>query len=238
MVVLPIWKRQHIANLALSWYERQNCEIVVVGSEGHISRSFARDHHYVEAANHPLDAKYDVGIAYCEQFNPDAVSLVGCDDFITEDYFEWAMERISYDGYDVTGFLDFYIADLSDWRIYYWGGYTRSKLINEDRTGDSIGAGRVFSKKALQSVNWRPFLTKGKYQHMYQDDERAIANMPNAQCRFINMANIGCRYWAVKNGDEINGTQAFLDNYDNLVNVTEYTKRLFKQDLGLDTSVW
>lgn len=233
MVVLPVWKRQHIAKLALKWYEQQDCEIVVVGSEGLESRSLAIGHHYVEAENYPLDAKYDAGFLYCQQFEPDAVTLIGSDDFITEDYFEWAKEQIMLDGCDITGFLDFYIASMPHKRIYYWGGYTRSKLIDEDRTGDSIGAGRVYSKRALDSVGWKPFLTNGEYLDTFQDDERAINNFKTPKCRFINMANIGCRYWALKTNDEINTTKAFFDNYDNLVNVTEFTKRLFENDLGL-----
>lgn len=233
MVVLPIWKRQPSVSMALRWYEQQRCEIVVVGSEGEVSRSLANGHHYVEVSNYPLDAKYDAGFAYCKQFNPDVVTIIGSDDFITEDYFHWAREQIFY-GYDIVGFLDFYIASIEHQKIYYWGGYAQNKLVNENRTGESIAAGRVFSKKALDSVNWRPYLTNGEYFDTYQDDERAMRNFGNLKHRFINMANIGCRYWAVKVGEELNNTQAFLDGYDNIVDVTPYTKRLLQRDLGIN----
>lgn len=227
MVVIPIWGRRHISQQAIDWYKSQGHEIVVVGSEGEISKSLAHDVFYVEAPNHPLDAKFDIGIEFCKRFAPDMVSLVGSDDFITADYFRWAKTKIR-SGFDLVGFLDFYLTDFKLNKIYYWGGY------NGKRRGESIGAGRIFSKKILDAVEWKPFLTDGRYHHILKDDERAIQNIQSKiECKsiFINMANIGCRYWAVKTGNEINKTTAFLDQY-HMVEVTEYTKRLFQFDFA------
>ena len=110
MVVVPIWKREATTKLVLDWYEKIDCDVLVVGSEGEKSRRMSQGP-YLEAPNYPLDAKYDLGISHCRMYDPDAVALVGSDDFITGDYFEWAMSQIAL-GFDMVGLLDFYLTDL------------------------------------------------------------------------------------------------------------------------------
>lgn len=229
-IVVPIWGRKHLANHLLTYYHSFNSSsiqfrVVVVGSEKHVSRSVARGLMYVETENLPLDRKYDVGFQACRQFEPDAVALVGSDDFITMDYFEWAMKQIE-SGCGMTGFYDFYIADWIGRRILYWGGY------KGERQGQSIGAGRVFSRKALEAMEWKPFITDGSYFNMSKDDERAESKVIQSgfEVNCINMANIGCRYWAVKTGNEVNHVSAFKDTIDLTSN---YMKKLFYQDVDI-----
>jgi len=228
MVVVPIWKREIITRHLLNWYNDFDFQLVVVGSEGEKSRQLANGL-YLEAPNYPLDAKYDSGIQHCKLYNPDAVALVGSDDFITGDYFEWAMSQISL-GFDMVGLLDFYLADLTGNKIFYWGGYTG------ERSGDAIGAGRVYSKSILDRLDWKPFGgPKGCYDHIFKDDERSedMIRVAGGKIKSINMANIGCRYWAVKTGNEINPIEAFHKAY-NLVDITPNALDLMELDLKIE----
>ena len=229
-ILVPIWKRNWLTQHLLSYYhlfESDNIRyrVVVVGSEGDISRKVARGLDYVEAENHPLDKKYDEGFKFCQQFNPDAVVLVGSDDFITKNYFEWAMNSINF-GYDMVAFLDFYLADIVSKKVWYWGGY------DGKRDGQSIGAGRVFSKNILDKMNWMPFYLNGEYKHYHEDDERSETRVKknDGKVLTLNMASIGARYWAVKTGFEMNPIDAFKTN---LVEIMENTKILFNQDIGI-----
>ena len=223
MVVVPIWKREATTKLVLDWYEKIDCDVLVVGSEGEKSRRMSQGP-YLEAPNYPLDAKYDLGISHCRMYDPDAVALVGSDDFITGDYFEWAMSQIA---------LGFYLTDLVNEKVFYWSGYTGTdKTSGMHRLGDAIGAGRVYSKAILDRLDWKPFGGEGQYEHMSKDDERSEKLIRDAggKVKTINMANIGCRYWAVKTGDEINPPEAFHRAYD-LVDVTQFTQEIMQLDL-------
>jgi hypothetical protein len=194
----------------------------VVGSEGDASKQVAQDLHYIEVPNEPLDAKYDFGFRYARRFDPAGVALVGSDDFITSDYFCWAEGEIIR-GHDMCGFLDCYMVDCQTQRLFYWGGYTG------EREGDSLGSGRVFSREYLERCKWRPFYNNG-YCGCYKDDERAERKSRNR--RVINMANIGCRFWNIKTGTEIDHIPA----YSGLVELTKYATRLYKEDVDFPFS--
>ena len=141
-MVIPVWGREWLTNHLLNYYYQFNDSqteyiIVVVGSEGIKSKKLARGIEYLETDNNPLDKKYDKGFQYCRQFNPDAVTLIGSDDFITQNYFEWSLDEIEH-GADYAGLLDFYLTDIKSNQIHYWKGY------GGERGGDTVGAGRVF----------------------------------------------------------------------------------------------
>ena len=232
-LVIPMWRRYSLTNHLLTYYHGMKVDgvditIVAVGSEGSVSRQIARGLEYVEADNHPLDAKYDAGIAYCKKFDPDAVCLIGSDDFITAAYWSWAMYQVA-SGCDLAGLLDFYVADMQRGRVLYWGGYNSS-----ERQGESIAAGRVYSRRILNKVAWRPYWTERGYLSICRDDERALANVRNrgGNVKSVNMAAIGCQYWAVKTGDEFNTVDAFESQYPT-VTITDHSWLLFRTETGL-----
>jgi hypothetical protein len=197
--VIPIWKRQCLTSHLLTYYHAFG-RVIVVGSEGDASRQAARGLFYVEASNYPLDRKFDAGFQCCAAWQPEAVSLVGSDDFITPQYFQFAVQQI-HDGVDAVGILDFYLVDWPKRKVYYWPGYT-----NSERCGDPLGAGMVFSRRLLERLNWKVF---APYDHFFADDQRAWEKTKDVRRRTVRMADVGCHYWAVKTGDEYNPIEAF-----------------------------
>lgn len=227
-ILIPIWKREWLTKALLKYYNKFQSDdiqydIVVIGSEGEKSREIAEGLYYVETSNDLLDQKYDEGFQFCQQFNPDVVAFVGSDDFITKDYFDWSLQQIN-NNISMVGLLDFYIVDLPTKKIYYWKGYVAK------RKGYTI-ASRIFSKEVLDKIKWSPYITNGQYIGNQHDDERAQSNIINVggQIKAINMNDIGCRYWAVKTGNEINKTSAF----HNLVDVTDNCKQQFESDVEI-----
>lgn len=228
-ILIPIWKRERLTKALLKYYNKFQSDdiqydIVVIGSEGEKSRAIAEELYYVETSNDLLDQKCDEGFQFCQQLNPDVVVCLGSDDFITKDYFDWSLQQIN-NNISMVGLLDFYIVDLPTKKIYYWKGY------QQKRKGNTIGAGRFFSKEVLDKIKWSPFITNGKYLGIKKDDERAQSNIINVggQIKSINMSDIGCRYWAVKTGNEFNPTSAF----HNLVDETNTCKEQFESDVGI-----
>lgn|GEM_PF-5722603 len=257
---MPIWKREWLTQHLLSYYHSFESvgikyRILVLGSEGRRSKKTARGLEYLETDGRntehiiipdgndtehcPLDKKYDDGFAYSQRFDPDMVALVGGDDFITKNYFEYASERIS-SGDDMVGILDCYLSDIVSNKLWYWPGY------EGERKGDSIGAGRIYSKKILQEMKWKPFIEES-YQSYNYDDERSENKVRNisGNIHTINMSNIGCRYWNVKANNSINKIEGFIweDHVctipsENVTELPEHTRQLFYEDLGLPYEVF
>jgi len=210
-IIIPVFKRDWLSNHLLNFYyqfdnARTEYMIVVVGSEGRKSERLARGLTYIEVSNNLLDRKYDEGFLHCKQFNPDAVTLVGSDDFITQNYFEWALDHLDR-GTHYVGLKDFFLTDIRSKQIYYWEGYPD----DSPQGGNSIGAGRIYSRHLLEKINWMPFIsdtkafdhpnlqvfktngvagpegarTKSGYFHWHGDDERAenkvLAAIPEGQ---------------------------------------------------------
>jgi hypothetical protein len=129
-------------------HEILTLELVVAGSEGAVSRFIAErnDFHYVETPNIPLSFKTNEALKFCKTLNPDAVVLIGSDDLMTENLFnEYA--KCFVDELDYFGFEDFYMYSSLK-QLYHWPGYRGL------RSGETIGAGRFFSKKLLDLVDW------------------------------------------------------------------------------------
>jgi hypothetical protein len=235
-LVIPIWKRHPLTNYLLTWYHLMSVPeveltLIVVGSEGEMTRRLARGLEYLEASNDLIDRKYDMGIAHARRFNPEAVCLVGSDDFITAPYFEWAFQQVRA-GVDLVGLLDFYLADLPGRRILYWGGYTGK------RRGGLIGAGRVYSRRILEAIGWKPYWSPAGYCHTLRDDERSFDRIVQAGgcIRAVNMAHLGCQYWAVKTGQEWNPVEAFEKQYP-LIDITPHAWKLFERTVRHDVTL-
>jgi hypothetical protein len=236
-LVVPVWRRFALTNQILTYYHAlelpgASVRLVIVGSEGRRSRAVARGLDYVEAPNAPLDAKYDAGIEAAGRltdFRPDAVALVGSDDFFTPRYFQWGLERIGR-GAGLVGLRDLLLVDLLRTRILYWPGY------RGDRAGAPVGSGMMWSAAMLDAVGWRPFF--GPYQHWFRDDERAVERCVRAggTVETTNMARIGCQMWAVKSGTgEFNPVSSFeASSREQLVDVTTHTLTLFRRTVPLD----
>lgn len=97
--------------------------------------------------NNPLSYKWNMAIRTLEQIDFDAVVLLGSDDYIDEAFLKYAERTIP--DFDMIGFKDIYFQH--DGGLYYWPGYTNN------RRGEPIGAGKVYSRKFLECIKWNLF---------------------------------------------------------------------------------
>jgi hypothetical protein len=97
--------------------------------------------------NNPLSYKWNMAIRTLEQIDFDAVILLGSDDYIDEAFLKYAERTIS--DFDMIGFKDIYFQHEGG--LYYWSGYTNN------RRGEPIGAGKVYSRKFLECIDWNLF---------------------------------------------------------------------------------
>lgn len=156
-LITAMYKRPELTQFVFNYYKEMksklenfvNLELFVSGSEGVKSRNLAEGNgfNYIEIPNFPLTSKFNKVAQESKKSNPDAVLLIGSDDIISYDTFMF-YDGLINKGFDCFGFLDMYVFDLLSQKLYYWIGYTNK------RKGESIGLGRLYSKKVMDKLSW------------------------------------------------------------------------------------
>ena len=157
-IVTAVWRRPYLSQLLLRWYEELKgrlsdslaVHLLAVGSEGEVTRQMAMAHgwDYVEAPNYPLTNKWNAASSACQNKNPDAVMIVGSDDFVSDSYVLAAAKAMAT--CNLFGLTDLWFFDSTPpVRLGYWPGY------KGEREGEPIGAGRIFRKDLLDAVDWK-----------------------------------------------------------------------------------
>lgn len=155
-VLTALWKRPTIAAKVLEHFAKMDITsdliLLAVGSEGEKSESLSTKYgwNYVEAPNVPLGNKWNVGMEAIGKLGVEAVLIVGSDDLI-----EYQLVRLladkTFGGEGYVGLQDIYFTDSVSGQTGYFPGH------GERRGYDPIGAGRIFSQRALEQCKWRPW---------------------------------------------------------------------------------
>jgi hypothetical protein len=147
-LIVCIYQRHDLERIVLNRFKNQakkfGIEIVVVGSEGVISKQLADGCHYIECDNYPLSYKHQSGLDYARTLNVDGVLVFGSDDIASDSYFEFIKKFIGVDY--LVGLKDFYFYSTKEKQLYYFEGY-------ESET--SLGAGRLYTKEVLDKIGWK-----------------------------------------------------------------------------------
>ncbi len=153
-VVMPLWKRERIAELCLRRVARAaagcDVELVAVTNEGENGKLAASlGWRVVRAPNHPLGDKFNAG-ARALRNRVDALVVLGSDNWVCDRFFaQW--DALLRDR-PVVGIVDSWQICLHRRQALYYPGYTRA-----DRSGESIGAGRALRADVLDRLQWTPW---------------------------------------------------------------------------------
>lgn len=157
---VAFYGRLELTNYVFSYYHnlknklKDYCvlDLICVGSEGEYSKQVAINNgfNYFEYPNNPLSYKFNYACSMCENFNPDALIAIGSDDILSYEFFMFYIEAIK-NGVDFCGIIDMYM--LVKDSLIYWGGYDEKS----NRLGETIGAGRLFSRKLIEMLEWKPW---------------------------------------------------------------------------------
>jgi len=154
-IMVPVWGRHRLAAASLEWnrraLERAGAEVVgvVVGSEGAKSKAVAEKagFEYVEHKNQPLGAKCMAAVPTLQAADCDAVMWLGSDDFISQAYADFVVEKID-EGYQAISHRSCCFYNGND-RVYH------ARFIT--------GVGATVSTALLDNLRWKmfdPTLTK------------------------------------------------------------------------------
>ena len=154
-----IWKRYELTSAFLSHINFLKEELIefdisciIVGSEGEKTREMviSSGNEYLEHENLPLSRKWDAGLRFSKSFDPDAVIILGSDDFISPQIVRSLLEKVS-SGWLMTGLMDMHILDSNGGRLFHWNGYS---VNTPHRMWETIGLGRCLSRKLLDRVDF------------------------------------------------------------------------------------
>lgn len=106
------------------------------------------------APNQPLGAKWNAGMKTLleRMTQPDAVMILGSDDWVTVEILRAAACAIFEKEADFVGFLDFFFLTHGP-RAAFWPGYSEAS----GRKGETISTARTFSRRLLDIIRWAPW---------------------------------------------------------------------------------
>lgn len=170
LIVTSIYKRHDLSRVVLNYFSRLKSkfgyELLAVGSEGNRSRNLCEEcgWNYIEYPNNPLTQKFNAIFLAAKKYNPDGIVLVGSDNLLSESLIQYYYDNFNADTEGLRGLKDAYFFSVSDQKTLYWKGHGPGGF----HDNKSIGAGRFFSKKLLDILEWQPWGNK--------QEDRALDN--------------------------------------------------------------
>lgn len=178
VIIIAIYKRPELTEIVLNYYKRLQkkylFKIVVAGSEGKPVKGVD----YIEVPNFPLSNKNNLMMQRAKVHNPDAVVLLGSDDFICENVIKYYYELIKRKETAVVGFYD----------LYFYS--TEHDILSYYECGErSFGAGRYFPKTVLNKINWTGWY--GEYDKGLDGNNMKVLEAKHIEHNVIKLSEIG-----------------------------------------------
>jgi len=154
--VIPIHGRERLTLetvLRLKQQDHPPEHIILVGnSKSEKNLAEVTGSIFVSHPNKPLGAKWQAGIGKARELEPDAVLIMGSDDWLSNNWCGRMMEEIKR-GSDLVGVKRLFVLEfgLNLRRLACLNGYL------SERKNEPMGVGRVFSRKILESIHWQLF---------------------------------------------------------------------------------
>ncbi len=131
------YKRYELTKIVLKYYTKTFPDIILtVVTE--------------EYPNFPLAQKFNHAFEFAKDSNPDAVILIGSDDLLSPELISYYQTHYNARADYVLGLKDLFFYEIAPRKQYYFSGLKGKYVF-------PIGAGRIFSKKILDKLNWRPY---------------------------------------------------------------------------------
>lgn len=136
-------------------YVKNGCYKVICSGDGLKEKELCESMGAVWAPhnNKPLGAKWNASFYKAREYNPDAVVFVGSSDWLCNDWFSIMKPHVEKHGF--AGVPGCSLADVAEnIRVCHWSGYAGYR---SDRASESIGIGRMLSRRLLDAIDWLPF---------------------------------------------------------------------------------
>lgn len=159
IIVTPFYKREDVfkiflKNLNKNQKEGINLHAILIGSnsipnERELVESYGFEYQYHQ--NKPLSNKWNYGLSFLKKYDFKYLLVLGSDDIISSNLISRVYNELNSKNYEVGGIIDIYFYHLKENIGIYWPGYAKTT----NRFGEPLGAGRFYSKKLLEDLNYR-----------------------------------------------------------------------------------
>lgn len=209
VLVTCLWKRPELTRIIADYYasisNKFNITLVAAYTEGD-KQDFHPEWNYIEKRNDNLPQKFNGVVQFSQIFNPDMVVLIGSDNLISHEWFQYISYNYSKEEEYVLGLKDFYFYDNVNDEAYHWKGFN-----NQKEKGMPIGAGRVFSEKILNKVGWCPWGKMSVKRGLDTNCSRYLKRMGIGE-KAVSMNESGCMGVDIKSGINLNDFSVMKGN--------------------------
>lgn len=153
IAVIPVFGRRELVKHTIERFLKKNgCYKVICA--GHLleDQRVCEDSgaQWVQFPNKPLGAKWNEGFKAAGKHSPDGCLFVGSGNWLSENWFSVMTPYLK--DYDLVGTPGCHLLHIgNDFKLCYWPGYAGP------RKAESIGIGRIISRRVLERLHWEPF---------------------------------------------------------------------------------
>jgi|SRR3990172_8725776 len=153
LIVTAVHERPELTKIILPYYRNLNLKRLAVGSEGETSKQLVEScgWDYFEYPNTPLSYKFAALFQKAQEYTPDAVLLIGSDDLLSTSLIDFYQKNCTPEDEHLTGLKDLYFYSAKTKKAIRHLGFIGSK------SPFTIGCGRLFSRKLLDKIYWKPW---------------------------------------------------------------------------------
>lgn len=178
-------------------------ELLVVGSDGLISRSITEKHGhlYLEHQNKPVSNKMNAGMRLLREHDPDYVITLDSDDFMSDSLFAAYLDAMSVGEHSFVGvtdsyFVSFHLKRAHFDKCFHWDGYKNGTII--------MGCSKAMRRDVLDSVEWEPW-PEGKNYALNNHSHRRLSQYStgNAKRHRIGVLDGGHMHIDIKTNGNI-----------------------------------
>lgn len=164
IIITPFYKRNHILEIYLDHLNYLKKDLkkykiklhaILIGSNSiKDEKNLIEDNNftYVYYENSPLSNKWNRGIQELKNFDFEYAVILGSDDIVNDNFIYNMYNEIKQNKYEMGGALDLYFYDIDNSKSLYFPGY--DKINHNCRYGETIGAGRFYSKKIIEYLDY------------------------------------------------------------------------------------
>lgn len=161
-IVTALWGRPELSRVILDYYGRMamcdDLEIVLLCATSKTQDTVVAQEcgwNTVYALNDPLSQKFNKLFETAKALQSDAVLLTGSDDLIEKSLIKHYAANYNADTPHLVGLKDIYFYGIEAQKSVYWNGWGES--MHSKGIPRTIGAGRLFSRRILDIMQWRPW---------------------------------------------------------------------------------
>lgn len=173
IAVTPFHKRPEVSRIF--WQNCNDIELDVIAIVSDKENELLANKHAFKTVNHsniPLGLKWQHGINQLKEIDFDYCLIIGSDDLISH-FLLKRYKEIALKGHEYIGLKDALAIDFKTKRFRHFKGYTNH------RYNESIGAGRLVSKRLLEAIDYDVFPNRHKFMDRHLTDKLFEINISN-----------------------------------------------------------